>query len=66
MKAYYGVDGKIRLFRPMENMMRLSRSAEASSLPVSRERERGREEGRGREREREKGREREKDSLFDV
>ncbi len=35
LKAYHGVDGKIRLFRPMENMMRLSRSAEAASLPVS-------------------------------
>ncbi len=35
LKAYYGDDGKIRLFRPMENMMRLSRSAETASLPVS-------------------------------
>lgn len=35
MKAYYCVDGKVRLFRPMENMRRLSRSAEAASLPVS-------------------------------
>lgn len=33
LKAYHGVDGKIRLFRPMENMLRLSRSAVASSLP---------------------------------
>ena len=35
LKAYYGVDGKIRLFRPMENMKRLSTSAVAASLPVS-------------------------------
>jgi len=39
--VYYGVDGKIRFFRPMENMMRLSRSAEAASLPVSWEGGRG-------------------------
>ena len=26
MKAYRGADGKIRLFRPMENMNRLKRS----------------------------------------
>ena len=35
MKAYYGVDGKIRLFRPMENMKRLKASAKVASLPVS-------------------------------
>lgn len=34
MKAYYCVDGKVKMFRPMENMRRLSRSAEAASLPV--------------------------------
>lgn len=33
LKAYYGVDGKIRLFRPMENMKRMKNSAEAASLP---------------------------------
>ena len=35
LKAYKGDDGKIRLFRPMENMKRLLRSAIAASLPVS-------------------------------
>ena len=35
MKAYYGVDGKTRLFRPMENMKRLKASAKVASLPVS-------------------------------
>ena len=35
LKAFKGVDGKIRLFRPMENMKRMSRSAVAISLPVS-------------------------------
>lgn len=35
MKAYHGADGKIRMFRPMENMKRLSKSGAASSLPVS-------------------------------
>ena len=35
MKAYRGADGKIRLFRPMENMNRMKRSAVAASLPVS-------------------------------
>ena len=39
MKAYHGVDGKIRMFRPMENMRRMNISAEAASLPVRRERE---------------------------
>lgn len=34
LKAYKGVDGKVRLFRPMENMKRLSRSAVAASLPA--------------------------------
>jgi branched-chain amino acid aminotransferase len=33
LKAFKGVDGKVRLFRPMENMKRLSRSAVAASLP---------------------------------
>ena len=35
MKAYRGPDGKVRLFRPMENMNRMKRSAVAASLPVS-------------------------------
>ena len=35
MKAYRGSDGRIRLFRPMENMNRLKRSAVSASLPVS-------------------------------
>ena len=35
LKAYKRVDGKIRLFRPMENMKRFNRSAIASSVPVS-------------------------------
>lgn len=34
MKAYRGVDGKIRLFRPDLNMKRMSTSAERSVLPV--------------------------------
>lgn len=34
MKAFKGVDGKIRLFRPYENMKRLNVSAVAASLPV--------------------------------
>jgi branched-chain amino acid aminotransferase len=34
MKAYYGVDGKIRLFRPDLNMARLSKSSERSTLPA--------------------------------
>lgn len=33
LKAYRGPDGKIRLFRPMQNMKRLSDSAVAASLP---------------------------------
>ena len=35
MKAFKGIDGRVRLFRPVENMKRLSRSAVAASLPVS-------------------------------
>lgn len=35
MKAYRGDDNKIRLFRPMENMRRLNRSADRACLPVS-------------------------------
>ena len=35
MKAYRGVDGKIRLFRPEKNMERMRRSAFRSALPVS-------------------------------
>ena len=35
LKAFYGVDGKIRLFRPLENMKRMNSSAAAASLPVS-------------------------------
>ncbi|KAK2565396.1 Branched-chain-amino-acid aminotransferase [Acropora cervicornis] len=33
MKAYRGDDDKIRLFRPLENMQRLNRSADRSCLP---------------------------------
>jgi len=33
LKAFHGVDGKIRLFRPMENLKRLTNSAIAASLP---------------------------------
>ncbi|XP_064399610.1 branched-chain-amino-acid aminotransferase-like [Halichondria panicea] len=33
LKAFYGVDGKIRLFRPLENMKRMNSSAAAASLP---------------------------------
>ncbi|CAI5452720.1 unnamed protein product [Caenorhabditis angaria] len=33
MKAYHGVDGKIRLFRPEMNMLRMKRSAERACLP---------------------------------
>ena len=33
MKAYRGVDNKIRLFRPEENMKRMNNSAIRSSLP---------------------------------
>ena len=35
MKAFRGTDDKARLFRPLENMKRLNRSAVAMSLPVS-------------------------------
>ena len=35
MKAYRGDDNKIRLFRPMENMRRMNRSADRACLPVS-------------------------------
>lgn len=34
MKAYKGVDGKIRLFRPNLNINRLLGSAERVGLPV--------------------------------
>lgn len=34
MKAFCGVDGKTRLFRPMENVKRLNSSAVTMSLPV--------------------------------
>lgn len=34
MKAYRGVDGKIRLFRPSLNMDRMARSARRMTLPV--------------------------------
>lgn len=34
MKAYNGVDGKIRLFRPDLNATRLAKSAHRSALPV--------------------------------
>lgn len=33
MKGYRCVDGKIRLFRPMENMKRMRRTAERAALP---------------------------------
>lgn len=33
MKAYRGVDGKIRLFRPLLNLQRLNQSAERACLP---------------------------------
>ncbi|EFP00709.1 hypothetical protein CRE_21238 [Caenorhabditis remanei] len=33
LKAYYGVDGKIRVFRPELNMERMRRSARRSTLP---------------------------------
>ncbi|XP_030636458.1 branched-chain-amino-acid aminotransferase, cytosolic [Chanos chanos] len=34
MKAYRGVDGKVRLFRPMLNMKRMLKSAERACLPL--------------------------------
>ncbi len=33
LKAYWGVDGRIRLFRPWENMQRLNRGAERMCMP---------------------------------
>ncbi|GFN78735.1 Branched-chain-amino-acid aminotransferase [Plakobranchus ocellatus] len=33
MKCYRGVDNKIRLFRPMENMLRMTRSTARTALP---------------------------------
>lgn len=35
MKAYYGVDGKIRIFRPDLNALRMFKSAARSGLPVT-------------------------------
>jgi len=35
LKAYYGEDGKVRLFRPDMNCKRLNKSAELACLPVS-------------------------------
>ena len=35
MKAYRGVDGKVRLFRPDLNMSRMYRSTLRSALPVN-------------------------------
>ena len=34
MKAYRGVDGKIRLFRPMHNMARMNLTADRACLPA--------------------------------
>lgn len=34
MKAYYGEDGKIRLFRPIENFKRMNDSAARCVLPT--------------------------------
>lgn len=34
MKAYRGVDGKIRMFRPNMNMNRMNSSAKRSGLPT--------------------------------
>lgn len=34
MKAFHGVDGVIRLFRPDKNMERMKKSAARISLPV--------------------------------
>lgn len=34
MKAYRGVDGRIRVFRPDMNMERMNRSAHRSGLPT--------------------------------
>ena len=35
MKAYRGVDNKIRLFRPEMNMQRMRKTAKRAALPVS-------------------------------
>ena len=35
MKAYRGVDGRVRLFRPLRNMSRLRESARRCCLPSS-------------------------------
>lgn len=35
MKAFRGVDNRVRLFRPMMNMERMHRTAQRSCLPVS-------------------------------
>ena len=35
MKAYRGMDNKVRLFRPDQNMNRMITTAERASLPVS-------------------------------
>lgn len=35
MKAYRGIDGKIRLFRPRMNMARFNRSAARIGLPIA-------------------------------
>lgn len=37
MKAYRGVDDKIRMFRPFENMKRMKSTADRAYLPVSNE-----------------------------
>jgi len=34
MKAFYGVDGKIRMFRPEKNMKRFRTSVKRIALPV--------------------------------
>jgi branched-chain amino acid aminotransferase len=35
LKAFRGIDGKIRIFRPDLNMIRMKASAERINLPVS-------------------------------
>ena len=35
LKAFYGEDGKVRIFRPDMNCKRLNQSAEYACLPVS-------------------------------
>ena len=35
LKAFYGDDGKVRIFRPDMNCKRLNQSAEYACLPVS-------------------------------